>query len=74
MLRTNEQPNPALKSNVCFMFAGLFHLVKMPCLNELVPRMPETLDLAFRVRRKKFTIEVRTLEKTSLYTCVCVPH
>ncbi|KAL8565341.1 hypothetical protein ACOMHN_029036 [Nucella lapillus] len=38
-------------------YSGLLHLVKFACLNELAPHMPETLDLAFRCRRKKFTIE-----------------
>lgn len=37
---------------------GLFHLVKLPRINSLTCHFPETLDLAFKLRRKKFTIEV----------------
>ena len=40
------------------MFIGLFHLCKLPCLNSLVSHFPETLDLAFKLKRKKFLIEV----------------
>ena len=38
---------------------GLFHLCKLPCLNSLVSHFPETLDLAFKLKRKKFLIEVQ---------------
>jgi hypothetical protein len=51
----------------CDVVTGLFHVVKLPCVNELAPRMPETLDLAFRVRRKKFTVKVRAL---SVFTII----
>ena len=37
---------------------GLFYLVKLPCINSLICHMPETLDLAFKLRKKKFMIEV----------------
>ena len=40
------------------MYIGLFHLVKLPRLNSLTSHLPETLDLAFKLRRKKFSIEV----------------
>ncbi|KAK7098950.1 elongator complex protein 4-like [Littorina saxatilis] len=49
---SGKAKNPAFRD-----YTGLLHLIKLPCLNEFVSRMPETLDLAFRVRRKKFTIE-----------------
>ncbi|PVD33614.1 hypothetical protein C0Q70_04872 [Pomacea canaliculata] len=45
------------KGHVFKDYSGLLHVIKLPCLNELVTHMPETLDLAFRLRRKKFTIE-----------------
>ena len=43
---------------VAHVFIGLFHLVKLPRLNSLASYLPETLDLAFKLRRKKFSIEV----------------
>ncbi len=53
---------------ICIQCAstGLFHLRKIPCLNSLVGHFPETMDLAFKLKRKKFLIEV----------CfdVCIPH
>ena len=39
--------------------AGLFQLVKLPCLNSLTSHLPETLDLVFKLKRKSFSIEVR---------------
>ncbi|KAK7481505.1 hypothetical protein BaRGS_00027267 [Batillaria attramentaria] len=49
---SDKEKNPAFRD-----YSGLLHLVQLPCLNELLPHMPDTLDLAFRLRRKKFTIE-----------------
>ena len=43
----------------CGVFAGLFHLQKLPRLNSLVCHFPETLDLTFKLKRKSFLIEVR---------------
>lgn len=40
---------------------GLFHLRKIPCLNSLIGHFPETMDLAFKLKRKKFLIEVSLL-------------
>ena len=37
---------------------GLFHLIKLPKLNSLTCHLPDTLSLAFKLKRKKFTIEV----------------
>ena len=42
----------------CTHATGLFHLVKLPRLNSLSSHLPETLDLAFKLRRRKFSIEV----------------
>ena len=33
-------------------------MIKVPAVNSLVPPQPETRDLAFKLKRKKFTIEV----------------
>jgi len=44
--------NPAFKE-----YHGLLHLVQVPRLNSLVPAQAETPDLAFKLKRKKFTIE-----------------
>ena len=38
--------------------AGLFNIIKLPRLNSLQCHMPDTLDLAFKLKRKKFMIEV----------------
>lgn len=40
------------------LIAGLFHLLKLPRLNSLTCHLPDTLNLAFKLKRKKFTIEV----------------
>ena len=47
---------------------GLFHLCKLPCLNSLISHFPETLDLAFKLKRKKFLIEVLKLTQILLST------
>ena len=41
-----------------FLISGLFNIKQLPRLNSLVCHMPDSLDLAFKLRRKKFTIEV----------------
>ncbi|KAH8249335.1 hypothetical protein KR032_008568 [Drosophila birchii] len=38
-------------------YSGLLHLHKMSALNTLAVHMPDTTDLAFKLRRKKFIIE-----------------
>ena len=38
---------------------GLFHILRLPRLNSLVCHAPESFDLAFKLRRKKMTIEVQ---------------
>ena len=38
-------------------YHGLFHLIKLPKLNSLTCHLPDTLSLAFKLKRKKFTIE-----------------
>lgn len=49
---SDKETNPIYKD-----YHGLFHLVRLPRLNSLTCHMPETLDLAFKLRRKKFVIE-----------------
>lgn len=49
---SEKEQNPLYKE-----YHGLFHLVKLPRLNSLASYLPETLDLAFKLRRKKFSIE-----------------
>lgn len=39
---------------------GLFHLVKLPRIKSLTCHYPETLDLAFKLKRKKFVVEVHS--------------
>ncbi|WAR02115.1 ELP4-like protein [Mya arenaria] len=49
---SEREKNPAYKE-----YHGLFNIKKLPSLNTLVCHMPESLDLAFKLRRKKFVIE-----------------
>lgn len=49
---SDKEKNPAYKD-----YHGLFNIKQLPCLNSLICNMPESLDLAFKLRRKKFTIE-----------------
>lgn len=49
---TDDAENPALKD-----YHGLFQLVKLPRLNSLIRFTPSTFDLAFKLRRKRFTVE-----------------
>lgn len=49
---TDDADNPALKD-----YHGLFQLVKLPRLNSLIRFNPSTYDLAFKLRRKRFTVE-----------------
>lgn len=49
---SEKEKNPVFKD-----YHGLVHIVQIPRLNSLVPAQLETPDLAFKLRRKKFTIE-----------------
>ncbi|BFZ03948.1 hypothetical protein BsWGS_06987 [Bradybaena similaris] len=49
---SDKEKNPVFKE-----YHGLLHVLQVPRLNSLVPAQPETSDLAFKLRRKKFTIE-----------------
>jgi len=47
-----EKSNPLFKQ-----YHGLFEIKKLPCLNSLHPYIPQSLDLAFELKRTKFVIE-----------------
>lgn len=49
---SERETHPAFKE-----YSGLLHLHKMSALNTLAVHMPDTTDLAFKLRRKKFIIE-----------------
>ena len=49
---SDREKNPAYKE-----YHGLFNIKKLPTLNSIVCHMPESFDLAFKLRRKKLTIE-----------------
>ncbi|KAL4224876.1 Elongator subunit elp4 [Mactra antiquata] len=49
---SDKEKNPVYKD-----YHGLFNIKQLPCLNSLVCNMPDSLDLAFKLRRKKLTIE-----------------
>lgn len=48
-----KETNPLFKD-----YHGLLHIEKLSALNTLAPRCAEFRDLAFKLRRKKFVIEV----------------
>ncbi|XP_064400311.1 elongator complex protein 4-like [Halichondria panicea] len=49
---SEKEQNPLYRD-----YHGLFHLRKIPRLNSLVGHFPETMDLAFKLKKKKFLIE-----------------
>lgn len=50
---STKETNPLFKD-----YHGLLHIKKLPALNILAPHTPESTDLVFKLRRKKFIIEV----------------
>lgn len=46
-------------SIVFILVLGLFHIIRLPRLNSLVSHVPDSFDLAFKLRRKKMSIEVK---------------
>ncbi|XP_038064148.1 elongator complex protein 4-like [Patiria miniata] len=49
---SEKEKNPVYKE-----YHGLFHIKQLPRLNSLTGHMPDTMDLAFKLKRKKLTIE-----------------
>ncbi|ESO91550.1 hypothetical protein LOTGIDRAFT_121862 [Lottia gigantea] len=49
---SEKEKNPVFKE-----YHGLLNIVQLPRLNSMTSHQPDTLDLAFKLRRKKFTIE-----------------
>ncbi|XP_068673027.1 elongator complex protein 4-like isoform X2 [Montipora foliosa] len=49
---SDNETNPVYQD-----YHGLFHIIRLPRLNSLVGHSPESFDLAFKLRRKKMTIE-----------------
>ncbi|CAH2268198.1 jg8204 [Pararge aegeria aegeria] len=49
---SSKETNPVYSD-----YHGLFHITKLSALYTLVPFVPPSLDLAFKLRRKKFVIE-----------------
>lgn len=52
---SQKETNPLFKD-----YHGLLHLQKMLTLNTIAPHNPDSRDLAFKLRRKKFVIEVNS--------------
>lgn len=55
------QPAPHVDGKVnplLFGHNGVFKILKLPVINSVAPYKPETFDLGFKVKRKKFCIEV----------------
>lgn len=49
---SSRETNPVYKN-----YHGLFHITKLSAICSLVPYVPPSLDLAFKLKRKKFLIE-----------------
>lgn len=49
---SDKETNPIFKE-----YHGLLHIKKLMALNALAAHSPETYDLAFKLRRKRFVIE-----------------
>lgn len=49
---SSKETNPVYKD-----YHGLFHITKLSALYSMVPFVPPSLDLAFKLKRKKFVIE-----------------
>nr|XP_002121089.1 putative elongator complex protein 4 [Ciona intestinalis]XP_018667235.1 putative elongator complex protein 4 [Ciona intestinalis]XP_026690080.1 putative elongator complex protein 4 [Ciona intestinalis]XP_026690081.1 putative elongator complex protein 4 [Ciona intestinalis] len=49
---SKEKTNPVFSQ-----FHGLIRLKKLPCLNSLVPFIPQSLDLGFELKKTKFQIK-----------------
>lgn len=49
---SSRETNPVYKD-----YHGLFHITKLSAMYSLVPYVPPSLDLAFKLKRKKFVIE-----------------
>ena len=54
------------------VIAGLLHVVKLPHLNALTCHQLNTTDLAFKLRRKKFTIEVHLVFMCFYKISICI--
>lgn len=50
---SSKETNPIFKD-----YHGLLNIKKLSAINTLAPHCPESYDLAFKMRRKKFVIEV----------------
>ncbi|KAI4501778.1 hypothetical protein M0802_003113 [Mischocyttarus mexicanus] len=50
---STKETNPLFKN-----YHGLLHIKKLPALNILAPHTPESRDLVFKLRRKRFIIEI----------------
>eukprot|EP00118_Oscarella_pearsei_P016482 m.157912 g.157912 ORF g.157912 m.157912 type:complete len:362 (+) comp38718_c0_seq1:14-1099(+) len=49
---SDKAKNPLYKD-----YHGLFHIRRLPRINSLICHEPETMELAFKLRRKKFSVE-----------------
>ncbi|XP_047023046.1 elongator complex protein 4 [Helicoverpa zea] len=49
---SSRETNPVYKD-----YHGLFHITKLSAIYSLVPFVPPSLDMAFKLKRKKFVIE-----------------
>jgi len=54
-----KETNPLFKE-----YHGLLHMRKLPALSTLAPHCPIHRDLVFKLRRKKFLIEVSRFHST----------
>ncbi|KOB79475.1 Elongation protein 4-like protein, partial [Operophtera brumata] len=52
LMKFIRETNPVYKD-----YHGLFHITKLSAMHSLVPYVPPSLDMAFKLKRKKFLIE-----------------
>lgn len=62
---STKETNPIFKD-----YHGLLHIKKLPAFNTLVNQESLFSDLAFKLRRKKFLIEVTQLNIFQLYASI----
>lgn len=54
---SDKETHPLFKD-----YHGLFHVTKLSAINTIMCHIPESIDLAFKLRRKKFLIEVSSFK------------
>ena len=59
---SERESNPVFRD-----YHGLVHLNKLPAINSIAPHIPDSTDLAFKLKLRKFVIEVRGVNYSYYY-------